>query len=171
MLHGPSLVFLPRTRLPLPLKGGGAGYHLSWVGRVGSVRSKLGHAGSTGPTLFLAGVAFPTWSSKPDTGPHRAKFDSHRRFLVRFGSGIAAKSRSSLQLTASWMGRIVKSRVPFRTSPVLVRTLVGSTLISRLSSSCLMFFTTVLALIPVYWLMRPMLGQHWCVFLSSQKIR
>lgn len=56
-LHGPSLVFLPRTRLPLPLKGEGRGItHLSWVGRVGSVRSKLGHAGSTGPTLFLAGA-------------------------------------------------------------------------------------------------------------------
>ena len=38
----------------------------------------------------------PTWSQKPHTGSHKAKFDSHRRFLVRFGSGKAAKSRSSL---------------------------------------------------------------------------
>ena len=66
---------------------------------------------------------------------------------------------------------MVNCNVPFRTSPDLVRTLVGSTSMSRFSSSWLMYLATVLALIPVYWLMRPMLGQHWCVSLSSQKIK
>ena len=48
--------FCVQNEITPPPKGGGAGYHLSWVGRVGSVRSKLGHAGSTGLTLFLTGV-------------------------------------------------------------------------------------------------------------------
>ena len=69
------------------------------------------------------------------------------------------------------MGRIVNYRVPFRTSPDLVRTLVGSTLMSNFSSSCLMYFATVLALMPVCWQIFPILGQHWWVSLSSQKIR
>ena len=51
-----QVYFSPQNELTPPPKGGGAGYHLSWVGRVGSVRSKLGHAGSTRPTLFLAGA-------------------------------------------------------------------------------------------------------------------
>ena len=55
--HRGEFGFSLQNELTPPPKGGGAGYHLSWVGRVGSVRSKLGHAGSTGPTLFLAGVA------------------------------------------------------------------------------------------------------------------
>ena len=55
--HRPSLVFSPQDELTPPPKGGGAGItHLSWIGQVGFVRSKLDHAGSTGPTLFLAGV-------------------------------------------------------------------------------------------------------------------
>ena len=113
----------------------------------------------------------PTCPAKPHTGPHRPEFGFHRRFLMCFGSGSAPKSFSSLQLTASWMGQIVNRSVPFLTSPDLVRTLVGSTSMSSFSSSRRMYFATVLALIPVDWLMRPMLGQHWCVFLSSQKIR
>ena len=47
--------FSPQNEVPPPPKGGG-GYHFSWVGRVGFVPSKLGHAGSTGLTLFLTGV-------------------------------------------------------------------------------------------------------------------
>ena len=49
---------------------------------------------------------------------------------------------------------MVNCRVPFRTSPDLVRTLVGSTLMSCLSSSWRMYFATVLALMPVCWQMR-----------------
>ena len=55
---------------------------------------------------------------------------------------------------------MVNLNVPFRTSPVLVRTFVGSVSISRFSSSCRMYFATVLALMPVYWQIRPILGQH-----------
>ena len=47
--------FSPERVYPSPL-GGGAGYLLSWVRRVCPARSKLGHAGSTRPTLFLAGA-------------------------------------------------------------------------------------------------------------------
>lgn len=54
---GASLIFFPRMSLPLPPKGGGAGYRLSWVGRVGPARSKLGHACPTGPVTCFAGVA------------------------------------------------------------------------------------------------------------------
>lgn len=80
-------------------------------------------------------VSFPTWLSKPHTGPHRGEFGSHRFFLGCFGSGSAAKSRSSLQFTASWVGRMVNCSVPFLTSPLLVLTLVGSTLMSCFSSN------------------------------------
>ena len=73
-LHRPSCGFVSQNEVPPPPKGGGAGYHLSWVGRVGSVRSKPGHAGSTGPTLFLAGAGSPTRPPKPHTGPHRGVF-------------------------------------------------------------------------------------------------
>ena len=41
---------------PPPLGGGAGITHLSWIGQVGFVRSKLDHAGPTGPTLFLAGI-------------------------------------------------------------------------------------------------------------------
>ena len=102
----------------------------------------------------------PTLTQKSHTGPHRGGFGIHFLFLVCFCWGKAAKSCSSLQLTASWMGQIVNRSVPFLTSPDLVRTLVGSTSMSRLSSNCRIYFATVLALIPVDWLMRPMLGQH-----------
>ena len=54
--HRGEFRFCVQNKLTPPPKGGGAGYRLSWVGRVGSVRSKLGHAGSTRPTLFLAGA-------------------------------------------------------------------------------------------------------------------
>ena len=67
-----KFLFCVQNEVTPPPKGGGAGYHLSWVGRVGSVRSKLGHAGSTGPTLFLAGVASlpgPQNRTQGHTGP------------------------------------------------------------------------------------------------------
>ena len=38
----------------------------------------------------------PTWSQKPHTGSHKAKFGFHRLFLVRFFYGREAKSLSSL---------------------------------------------------------------------------
>ena len=50
---------------------------------------------------------FLTRLSKPHTGPHGAEFGSHRFFFVRLCSDWATKSRSSLQFTASWIGRIV----------------------------------------------------------------
>ena len=53
---------------------------------------------------------------------------------------------------------MVNRKVPFRTFPSRVCTFVGSTPISRFSSSCRMYLATVLALIPVYWLMRPNAG-------------
>lgn len=40
--------FSSKTSLPLPPKGGGAGYLLSWVRRVCPARSKLTHTGPTG---------------------------------------------------------------------------------------------------------------------------
>ena len=55
--HRGEFDFFPRMSLPLPPKGGGAGYRLSWVGRVGPARSKLGHACPTGPVTCFAGVA------------------------------------------------------------------------------------------------------------------
>ena len=67
-LHRASCGFVSQNEFTPPPKGGGAGYHLSWVGRVGSVRSKPGHAGSTGPTLFLAGAGSPT---RPPKTAHR----------------------------------------------------------------------------------------------------
>ena len=46
--------FCVQNEIPLPLKG--EGYLLSWVGRVCPARSKLGHAGPTGPVWGFAGV-------------------------------------------------------------------------------------------------------------------
>ena len=92
---GASLDFLPRTSLPLPLKGEGPG--IVCLGFVGF--APLGHSC---PTWLQQGgepaslVSFPTWLSKPHTGPHRAEFGFHRLFLVRFGSGRVDKSFSSL---------------------------------------------------------------------------
>ena len=56
-LHRTSCGFVSQNEVAPPPLGGGAGItHLSWIGQVGFVRSKLDHAGSTGPTLFLAGI-------------------------------------------------------------------------------------------------------------------
>ena len=52
--------------------------------------------GSNGAGNRLHWCRFPTPPSKPHTGPHRGEFGSHRFFLGCFGSGSAAKSRSSL---------------------------------------------------------------------------
>ena len=94
--HRAEFVFSPQNELTPPPKGGGAGSWLN-LGFFGFLDSPTtAPHGSNGASLGHCWCCFPTWSSKPDTGPHKAKFDSHRRFLVRFGSGKAAKSRSSL---------------------------------------------------------------------------
>ena len=66
--------------------------------------------GSHGPNragLLLRWCRFPTWLSKPHTAAHGGEFGFHRFFFVRLCSDWAVKSRSSLQFTASWIGRIV----------------------------------------------------------------
>ena len=63
--------FCVQNEIPLPLKG--EGYLLSWVGRVCPARSKLGHAGPTGPVWGCAGVVSPTRPPKPHTGAHRGE--------------------------------------------------------------------------------------------------
>ena len=70
---GASLVFLRRTSLPLPLKGGGAGYRLSWVGRVGPARSQPGHVGPTGPVWAFAGVVSLPCPLTGHKSPYRAE--------------------------------------------------------------------------------------------------
>ena len=51
-----QVCFSPQNELTPPPKGGGAGYRLSWVGRVGSVRSKLAHTPPTGRVCCFSGV-------------------------------------------------------------------------------------------------------------------
>ena len=60
---------------------------------------------------------------------------------------------------------MVNCSVPFRTSPLLVLTLVGSTSMSCFSSSWRMYLAMVLALIPVYWLICFM-RLNFCVGVS-----
>ena len=158
--HRAEFVFPPQNEFTPPPKGGrgGVSSFLGWSGWPCSFT-----AGPRWPNRAGLGLCWcrsPTRPPKSHTGPHRGGFGIHFLFLVCFCWGKAAKSCSSLQLTASWMGQIVNRSVPFLTSPDLVRTLVGSTSMSRLSSNCRIYFATVLALIPVDWLMRPMLGQH-----------
>ena len=71
---GASLVFLPQNEFTPPPKGGGAGYRLSWVGRVCSARSQRGHSGPTGPVRGFPGVRSPTRLPKPHTAAHRGEF-------------------------------------------------------------------------------------------------
>ena len=94
--------FLPRTSLPLPLKGEGLGFIQFGVVQfsLGSCPWQLpltnGSHGSNGAGLGLWWCRSPTWRPKPHTGPHRAEFGFHHFFLVRFGFGGADKSFSSL---------------------------------------------------------------------------
>ena len=57
-----------------PPKGGGAGYHLSWVGRVGSVRSKLTHTPPTGRVCCFDGVVLLPSHLTGHKSPHRGEF-------------------------------------------------------------------------------------------------
>ena len=66
--------FCVQNEITPPPKGGGAGYQLSWVGRVGSVRSKLGHAGSTGRLCCFAGVVLLPSHLTGHKSPHRGEF-------------------------------------------------------------------------------------------------
>ena len=54
--HKGEFVFSPQNEFTPPPKGGGVGYHLSWVGRAGSARSKLAHTVSTGRETGFGGV-------------------------------------------------------------------------------------------------------------------
>ena len=73
-LHRASCGFVSQNEFTPPPKGGGAGYRLSWVGRVGSVRSKLGYAGSTGRLCCFAGVVLLPSHLTGHKSPHRAEF-------------------------------------------------------------------------------------------------
>ena len=57
-----------------PPKGGGAGYHLSWVGQVGSVRSKLAHTPPTGRVCCFDGVVLLPSHLTGHKSPHRGEF-------------------------------------------------------------------------------------------------
>ena len=87
--------FLPRTSLPLPLKGEGPG--IVCLGFVGF--APLGHScltrlqqGRFGGWLVFA----PYSASKTAHRATQSRVWFHRFFLMRFGSGKATKSRSSL---------------------------------------------------------------------------
>ena len=72
--HRAEFVFSPQNKSTPPPKGGGAGYHLSWVvGFALLVHNwvTLAQQGRSGASV----VRFPTPSSKPDTGPHRGEFE------------------------------------------------------------------------------------------------
>lgn len=94
------VLFFPQNELTPPPKGGGAGYRLSWVGRVCPARSKLGHVGPTGPVRGFAGVV-PHPALKTAHRATQGRVWFHRRFLVRFFCGIPASWRSRWQSTAS----------------------------------------------------------------------
>ena len=54
--HRAEFGFSCQNELTPPPKGGGAGYRLSWVGRVDPARSQRGHSGPTGLVWGFAGV-------------------------------------------------------------------------------------------------------------------
>ena len=68
------VLFFPQNELTPPPKGGGAGYRLSWVGRVGSVRSKLAHTPPTGRVCCFAGVVLLPSHLTGHKSPHRGEF-------------------------------------------------------------------------------------------------
>ena len=86
--------FSSKTSLPLPPKGGGAGYRLSWVGRVCPARSQPGHVGPTGPVWCCAGVVSLPCSLTGHKSSHRAEFGFHRFFFLDFLGGSPASWRS-----------------------------------------------------------------------------
>lgn len=100
--HGARFVFVPKTRFTPPPKGGGAGFCVTWGSSVflGSclwqLRPTNGSHGFNGAGNPFHWCRFPTWSSKPHTGPQRAEFGVHRLFLPPFLGGNPASWRSSL---------------------------------------------------------------------------
>ena len=98
--HRAKFVFLPRTGLPLPLKGEGLDIaFLWWFGfslavAFGNCWPQLGHTPPTGRVWGFGGVTFLTWLSKSHTGPHRAEFRFHRFFFLDFLGGSPASWRS-----------------------------------------------------------------------------
>ena len=103
---GPSFGFLSRTSSPLPLKGEGLGIiflGFVWFTLLVHRRLTLAQQGLSLVSL----VSFPYLAFKTAHRATRGLVLFHRFFLVRFGSDQAAKFRSSLQFTASRMGRIV----------------------------------------------------------------
>ena len=69
-----QVLFFPQNELTPPPKGGGAGYRLSWVGRVGSVRSKLAHTPPTGRVCCFDGVVLLPSHLTGHKSPHRGEF-------------------------------------------------------------------------------------------------
>ena len=88
------VLFFPQNELTPPPKGGGAGYRLSWVGRVGSVRSKLAHTPPTGRVCCFDGVVLlpgPQNRTQALIGPSLvfACFLAHlRRITLPFGNPV-----------------------------------------------------------------------------------
>lgn len=72
-LHRAEFWFSLQNELTPPPKGGGAGYRLSWVGRVCPARSKLGHVGPTGPVRGFPGVVSLPRSLTGHKSPYRAE--------------------------------------------------------------------------------------------------
>ena len=154
---GASLDFLPRTSLPLPLKGEGAGYRLSWVCWVCPARAQLPHTAPTGPFWGLAGIrSLLSFQNRTQATQALVWFSPFfpPAFLLRQSRQIL------LQLVIHRLldGADRVEQVPLRTKPALVFTFVGSVSISRFSSNCRMYFATVLALMPVCWQILPILG-------------
>ena len=90
-----AYLFSPCSLLTFPLRGKAVLF--SKLGCPGFLDSSTTAShGPNGAGLRPLWRRSPTQPPKPHTGPHRPAFGSHRRFLVRFGSGKAAKSRSSL---------------------------------------------------------------------------
>ena len=97
--HRAKFVFLPRTSLPLPLKGEGLdiaflwGFGFSLAVAFGNCWPQLGHAGPTGPVRGFAGVV-PHPALKTAHRATQGRVWFHRLFLVRFFCGSPANWRS-----------------------------------------------------------------------------
>ena len=122
-LHRAEFWFSLQNELTPPPKGGGAGYHLTWLTGIlmqrspvlfrrkrrmlrirgllsavacGNCRPQPGYAGPTGLIRGLGGVAFPYPALKTAHRRSQGRVWFHSRFLVCFCSGSDTKSRSSL---------------------------------------------------------------------------
>ena len=96
--------------LPLPLKGEGLG--IACLGLVGLALPVHNRGTLAQQGWGFGGVRFPTWPSKPHTGPHRGEFGFHRFFLVRFWLGRAAKPSDR-------MHSCIRFSIPVLGSPIL----------------------------------------------------